>query len=409
MGKLTSKTFRVESLGSILLVALAIPAFAQIALGQASSPPLSQAMQQGTAAMKAGDFAAAAGYFTRVTQLQPGFAEGFFNLGLAEERQGQLDQARVALEKSLHLKPTLRGANLFLGTIAYRENRFKEADASLVRETQLDPQNAKAFMWLGVCRLAEDKPEDAIAPLDRAHKLDPSDVDTLYHRGRAYLLVANQSYASMFKLNPDSVRVHEVLAEAAASAYRNDEALTQYQILVKMAPNQTGLHEGLGDEYWVAGELDKAAEAYGSELQIDPRNTVARFKLGALRVISGKDAEGVQLLTQVVHEDPTLLDAHYYLGNGLSDLDRDEEALGEYEQAIGDGSDSDRASSSYYRLSQVYRKLHRTQELAKAIENFRDLKAKSKARTDARMEQITRTRSQLPVPNPDKTPEIVDN
>jgi tetratricopeptide (TPR) repeat protein len=355
------------------------------------------AMRQGSAAMSAGNFSQAAEAYRRVTRLQPDFAEAYFNLGLADEQAGQLDAARTALSTALQLKPGLRGAHLFLGTIAYKQNRFKEAEEDFLRETRLDAKNAKAFMWLGVCRLAEDKPEEAIAPLDKAHQLDPSDVDTLYHRGRAYLLVADASYSAMFKLDPDSLRVHQVMAEADAKAYRTDDAIAQYEIAVKMAPRRTGLHESLADEYWFSGNLGKAAEAYKTELEVDPENTLARFKLGCLQVVRESPAEGISLLRQALREDPSLNDAHYYLGNGLLLLGQNEEAAREYELAIAADSADQRAISSYYRLSQVYRKLHRMEDAQKSLASYQALKAQVQERRDTRLEQIDRKRSQLPV------------
>ena len=218
-------------LSSVVLGGLPVPAQTP-----APSATVQEAMQQGAAAMTAGDFNAAVSAYTTVTKEVPGFAEGYFNLGLALQQAGQLDDAQSALKKALRLKPDMRGGNLFLGIIAYRQNRYKEAEDDLQRETHVDPRDAKAFMWLGVCHLAQDDPQGAIAPLDKAYALDPSDADILYHRGRAYFLVANASYAAMFKLNYDSVRVHQVLAESYAQAYRNQEAILEFELAVKLLP-----------------------------------------------------------------------------------------------------------------------------------------------------------------------------
>jgi superkiller protein 3 len=365
-------------------------------------PAISQAMQQGSQAMAASNFGAAIDAYTKVTRISPAFAEGYFDLGLASFQAGQLDNARTALEKALKLKPGLRGANLFLGVVAYRQNRLKDAETLLDRETRLDPTNAKAFMWLGVCRLAENDPQAAIAPLDKAYALDPKDVDILYHRGRAYLLVANASYQAMFDLNHDSPRVHQVLGEAYAQAHRNEEAIFEFKSAGQMAPTQPGLHEELGDQEWIAAHQDDAAAEYRKELEIDPNSASSMYKLGCLLVRNQNPGEGVQFLRQALKADPTLSDAHFYLGDGLMDLNQDREAIGEFELAIAADPANDRAMSSYYKLSQVYHKLHDSQQAHDAMQNFLRMRAASEARHDSVAANVVHKRTELPVEDPER-------
>jgi superkiller protein 3 len=367
----------------------------------ASDETVQQAMRQGGVAMAARDFSTAAAAYTRATQARPGFAEAYFNLGLALMQQGKLDEARTALSRSLQLKPGLRGANLFLGVIAYRENRYKEAESRLARETAADPRNAKAFMWLGVCRLAENDAQGAIAPLDKAYALDPTDTDILYHRGRAYLLVANASYDAMFKLDHDSARVHQVLAEAYAQARRDSEAIEQLQLAIKTAPSLPGLHEELGDQYWIVGKFEQAGDAYRAEIETDPNAVTARYKLGSLLVLNQKFAEGVALLRAALSADPALSDAHYYLGVGLTGMGKDQDAILEFERAIAASPGANRAMSSYYRLAQIYRRLHEPDRQREAMGNFLRLKAGAQARHEQSLAQIARKRSELPVEDPE--------
>jgi tetratricopeptide (TPR) repeat protein len=363
-------------------------------------------MQQGAQAMTAGNFDAAVTAYSTVTREMPNFAEGYFNLGLAQQQAGQLDDAQSSLKKALRLKPDLRGANLFLGIIAYRENRYKEADDDFERETRVDPHSAKAFMWLGVCHLAQDDPHGAIAPLDNAYALDPSDADILYHRGRAYFLVANASYAAMFKLNYDSVRVHQVLAESYAQAYRNQEAILEFELAVKMAPNLPGLHEELADQYWVMGEADKAGDNYREELRVDPYADTSMYKLGSLLVMHQNPTEGVKLLRDALRADPSLSDAHYYLAEGLTSLDQDEDAIHEFELAIAADPTNERAMSAYYRLSQLYRDRHDTANAQAAMQNFLRMRAQNKLHQTQAAAQVVRKRTELPVADPEKTAEL---
>jgi tetratricopeptide (TPR) repeat protein len=398
--------------GACPLLGMALVVFGLLATGAAypaaaqGSPNstgngIAEAMRQGAEAMSAGDFTAAAASYARVTQETPDFAEGYFNLGLALEQSGELDRAQAALEKSLRLKPTLRGANLFLGIVEYRQDRFKEAETYLARETAIDPKSAKAFMWLGVCRLAGGDPHGAIAPLDKAYALDPTDPDILYHRGHAYLLVANASYDAMFKLNHDSVRVHQVLGEAYAQSYRNHEAMEEFELAVSMAPHQPGFHEELADQYWVLGNLDKAEAAYRAELAIDPYATTAKYKLGSLLVLNRNAADGVALLRQALQADPTLTDAHYYLGTGLMDTNQAPQAIHEFETAIASDPVDDRAMLSYYKLSQIYRDMKDKANEEVAMRNFLRMRADEKSRQANHEAQMMRRRSELPVEDPE--------
>src|SRR5579875_700245 len=373
----------------------------QAAAQAASDQAVRQALQQGAEAMAAGNFKAAVAAYAAVTQGEPEFAEGYLDLGLAQFQSGQLDDARKSLEKARQMKPSLRGANLFLGIIAYRRNQFKDAEQLLEKETRLDPRSAKAYMWLGVCRLAENDPQGAIAPLDKAYSLDPKDIDILYHRARAYMLVANASYDAMFRLNHDSERVHQVLAEAYAQSYRNQEAISEFELALKMAPHQPGLHEELGDQYWVVGNLDKAEAAYRDELAIDPNATTAMYKLGSLLVLNRSANEGIPLLLDALRGDPTLIDAHYYLGTGLMATGDRQRAIHEFQLAIAADPENDRAMLSYYKLARIYRALGETAEEEAAMQNFLRMRAATKDRQATHAAQIARDRSQLPVEDPE--------
>ncbi|HTX42829.1 MAG TPA: tetratricopeptide repeat protein [Acidobacteriaceae bacterium] len=394
---------RIHLLAKLTAAALGIAQAGGIALAATNQqtptlpPAARQALEQGGAAMAQGNSAEAVADYTAVTRTAPEFAEGYLNLGLAMQQAGEIDGARTALEKSLALKPGLRGANLFLGIIAYRQNRYKDAEERLQRETRIDPRDAKAFMWLGVCYLAEDRPQDAIPPLDKAFALDPTDADILYHRGHAYLMMADASYAAMFRLNHDSMRVHQVLGEAYATGYRTQLAISEFELAVRMAPQQPGLHEELADQYWVAGNLDKAADAYRAELQIDPNAVTAMYKLGSLLVLNNDPARGVDLLRSALRADPSLSDAHYYLASGLMNLSRNQEAIEEFERAIAADPANDRAMSSYYKLAMLYRKLGDAQNSQRAMQSFLHMKQQVASQQSRYTAQMVHDRTSLPV------------
>jgi tetratricopeptide (TPR) repeat protein len=269
----------------------------------------------------------------------------------------------------------MHGANLFLGIAYFRLNQLDKALAAVQKETASFPKEAPAWMWLGVVRLAQDKPEEAADVLDRAAKLAPDDMDVLYHRGRAHLIVSKNSYAKMFKAGPKSWRVHQVLAQANAEADRHTDAVSEYLAAIKLAPTQPGLHEELGSEYRSLGKVQEAEESFLRELELAPHNVLAKYELGVLAVEQGDGAKGKALIESALKEKSGLLHSDYNLGRAEMLLGNDTAAaqlLGRATSAAG--SDPEVIQQAWYQLGIVYRHLHRMEDAQKAMATFQKLK-----------------------------------
>jgi tetratricopeptide (TPR) repeat protein len=281
--------------------------------------------------------------------------------------------------------------------VNYKLNHLSAAREDLVSETRLEPQNALGWMWLGVLELAQNQIEAAAASLDKAAVLDPTNMDILYHRARAHLLISKATYAAMFKIDPDSWRVHEVLGQADAEAFRTDDAISEFRLARGAAPHEPGLNEELGDACWTAGKLQDADDAYSAEIKIDSTNAIALYKLGSLRVTRGDAAGGVPLLERALALDPTISDAHYYLGKGNAALGEDDLAIEHFKLATNPQGTEELRIMSWYQLAMMYRNLHRTQEAGEALATFRKMKTARDQRQASKLDAQARRRDQLPM------------
>lgn len=356
-----------------------------------------------TEAMRQGRLAEAEQQFTGVVQEAPEFAEAHFNLGLVLEEEGKHEAAIESLRKALALKPKLHGANLFLGLAEFRLNRVDEALPALKRETGAYPKDASAWMWLGVAQLANRQPDEAAQALDRAAKLDPKNPDILYHRGQAHLLVSKESYTEMFKVDPNSWRVHQVLAQTAAEGEHHEDAIIEYLEAIKLAPTQPGLHEELGTEYRSAGKMEEADAAFRQELELDPYNVLAKYKLGVLQVEKGDAAGGKTLIENALREKPGLLNSDYNLGRAEMLLGNDTTAAEDFERATRGNSDLDTVQQAWYQLGIVYRRMHRIEDAQKALATFQKLKDEQAQGLQSAMRKYTRER-EVPVVDPANKP-----
>jgi tetratricopeptide (TPR) repeat protein len=339
-----------------------------------ASPQGSEQFRQASEAMRRGDLDAAGDGFAAATKATPTFAEAHFNLGLVREEQGRMEEAATSLQKALTLKPQLHGANLFLAVAYYRMNRFEPALTAIRKETAAYPKDAPAWMWLGVIQLAADHPEEAAAALDKAAKLEPDDVDIMYHRGQAHLLVSKDSYGKMFKTDPKSWRVRQVLAQASAEADRHVDAIAEYEAAIKLAPTQPGLHEELGSELRDAGKPEEAEAAFERELEINPFNVLARYKLGVLAIEKGDGARAKQFIQAALQQKPGLRHADYNLGRAEMLLGEEASAMECFRRATNSETDGEVLQQSWYQLGIVYRRLHRMNEAQQAMATFQRLK-----------------------------------
>ncbi len=383
----------------VLLFCLGNPLCAQVA------SKASDIFRQASEAMQRGNLNVAGDGFEAAAKVAPAFAEAHFNLGLVREEQGRFDEAIASFQKALALKPRLHGANLFLGIAYFRLNQLDKALAAIQKESASYSKDAPAWMWLGVVRLAQEQPEEAAEALDKAATLAPDDIDILYHRGRAHLLVSKNSYAKMFKASPKSWRVHQVLAQANAEADRHTDAVAEYQAAIKLAPTQPGLHEELGSEYRTLGKVREAEESFLRELEIAPHNVLAKYELGVLAVEQGDGAKGKVLIESALEEKPGLLHSDYNLGRAEMILGNDAAAaqlLGRATSAVG--SDPEVIEQAWYQLGIVYRHLHRMEDAQKAMATFQKLKDEDAENSQKRLKRYEAQQSPdsaQPPPSPE--------
>jgi tetratricopeptide (TPR) repeat protein len=371
----------------LLYSALFVITVPQSLRAQASADS-TEKFRQASEAMKEGHLQLAGDGFAAIVKDTPTFAEAYLNLGLVREEQGRHEEAIASFKKALLLKPHLRGANLFLGIAQYRSSQLDAAATSLRKETAAYPKDATGWMWLGVVELEKGDGDNAVEALDKAAKLAPTDVDILYHRGQAHLFVSKDSYARMFRADPKSWRVRQILAEANADAERHMDAIAEYNAAIQLAPNEPRLYEELGTEYRSIGKMQEAEEAFRKELEFDPDNVVAQYKLGVLLTEKGNAAQGKQMIEAAMKLRPGLRHADYNLGRAEMLLGNDQAALEDFERAVKADSDQDVLEQAWYQLGTVLRRMHRTQEAQQAFAMFQKFKDAELEGSQKKMKQF---------------------
>lgn len=199
---------------------------------------------------------------------------------------------------------------------------------------------------------------------NRAKALTRSAADepwAVYWLLKSYAALADHCYEKMSSLNPNSARVHQILARYYADRYEVSRAKTEYEAAIRAAPDLPDSYLGLGELYCLHGEWAEAEVQFKRSLQLSPNSAAANYYLGDVYVQQHQWEQARGYLQRAL-SDPAF--AH----RARLDLSKVEAESGEYQAAIKDlvliaGDDPD--GKIHVRLAMLYRK---TGDLARAQE-----------------------------------------
>ena len=89
-------------------------------------------------------FHEAADCFYQCVQLQPGFGPAHFQLGLALQRLGQLDDALRCFQRAVECQPNYVAGLRKVGEVLQQLGRTEEADVVVAKALALEPDGTKS-------------------------------------------------------------------------------------------------------------------------------------------------------------------------------------------------------------------------------------------------------------------------
>jgi len=143
--------------------------------------------EAGIAALRNGNFRAAAELLDRVVQLEPKHKRAWNDLGRAYSVQSQWAKAVEAFRRQLEVNPYDDQANLLLGLVYGQQQKYEEAVEALRKQLELNPLDAQAHATLGLVYVEWRKFAEAVPELEKAVTLAPENAGLYVGLGHAYL------------------------------------------------------------------------------------------------------------------------------------------------------------------------------------------------------------------------------
>jgi Flp pilus assembly protein TadD len=179
-------TFDSAPIPELPIVTLA-HATAKIALGEPHWQPVVRKQDRerwndwGIGMLLQGDLKAAEYAFHRVTEAEPGYADGWLNIARALIQEGETEAARSYVEKSLALSHGFARGYFFLAMVQKAAGDYDGAIRSLQETARQYPRDRVTTNQLGRVLFLQRRYAEAVAALDKTLDVDPEDVQAHYN------------------------------------------------------------------------------------------------------------------------------------------------------------------------------------------------------------------------------------
>jgi tetratricopeptide (TPR) repeat protein len=133
-----------------------------------------------------GDLRGSERAFTRVTEIDPSYADGFVNVARVRVQEGDPEGAQEALAKALALSPHLASAHYFQGLTSKALGRYDEALSSFRRAAARYPRDRVVRNQIGRIHFLKREFAEAVSELSKTLAIDPEDLEAHYNLMLAY-------------------------------------------------------------------------------------------------------------------------------------------------------------------------------------------------------------------------------
>jgi tetratricopeptide (TPR) repeat protein len=297
-----------------------------------------------------GEYNNASIQFRKALQIDRGYAEAQYRLGLTELKLRLWPEALRSLSQAAQLDPKNVQPHLRLAELHLAARQWKEVREQVSQIFNLDPQNVDAYVLSGQVEFLDQHYQEALQALQRAEILAPNDARVQEELGNTYVVLqqfekAARHYKRAIELDPNSLPSYLNLAQLYRLENQAREAVqllhraisTSPKVatpLIEKGPEQAHLYELLGDAYLSTNDLEAAERAYRAAIEHNKNAYAAHTQLARIYAQEQKLPQAVSEAQVAVQQRPDILLNYILLGTLYQRRGAIEQARATYGQAL---------------------------------------------------------------------------
>jgi tetratricopeptide (TPR) repeat protein len=319
--------------------------------------------------------------YKKVTDLNPSYAEGHNNLGVALHNEGKIDVAVKAYKKALCLRPDYTDAYFNMGKALKDQGKLDEAIRSYKKALAIPTgSHASVYYNMGNALKEQVKLQEALdaykmsISLKSEHPLAYNNMGNVY-KDQGKLEEALQAYNKALSLKPDYIDAHTNKGAILHEQGKREEAIAAYNKALSLKPDYADAYSKMGVTLQDQGKSEEAIEALTKSIFLKPDNAEAHLNMGNVLQDKGILKDAIKSYNKALSLKPDYADAYNNAGNALQDQGKLEEAIGAFKKALSLKPDYADAARNIVKLPVGLLDLETLEMCEKAI-GFSDSKLK---------------------------------
>lgn len=217
--------------------------------------------------------------------------------------------------------------------------RYDEAISELELLIAASKPDATFFQLIGLAHLLAERPELALRSLDQAIELNCSCAESLYLRGRAYVMLeryqeAQVDFISCSLKDETHAGAHFYRAYLLFLQEKFADAIDYYGLSIKYNPENAQAFLQRGICYEELDQTERALDDYCCSIELAETEPDGWFVRGQLLARMGRFEEAESDYTRTIELDPCHSEAFYARGLVLQEMDCYGKAMDDYTTAI---------------------------------------------------------------------------